>query len=68
MPHIIVKKLFLVQSTASLFSFEARNFTNRLSENILDHDKHKEHHNQFKTIKVAEIFFFPSPSWVFKTN
>jgi len=54
-PHIIFKKLFLMQSTASLFSFEDINFTNRLTENILDHDK--EHRNQFKTVKVAEIFF-----------
>lgn len=58
-PHLIVKKLLLVQSTASLFSFEKINLINRLTENILDHYKHKEHHNKFKAIKVAEIFFSP---------
>lgn len=51
-PHITEKKLFLVQSTASLFSFEDKNFTNTLTENILDHDKHKgNHYNQLKLLK-----------------
>lgn len=39
-PHFTAKKLFLVQSTASLFSFQDINLANRLTENILDHDKH----------------------------
>lgn len=54
-PHC--KKVIRLLPAASLFGFDYINFTSWLSENILGDNKHKECHNEFKSIKVAEIVF-----------